>query len=131
MGDQIHGLVDRLFDIGAIQLVVLMCLFDILDDESKGVDGLAPLVGDISDHLPQGRLAGLPYEDLVLFTVFLHLFFDFFLQVGIQIVQGIGVLFDFGYHTGRGVIDDGDFVVSLDLADIGLTASGTVGFQAF
>ncbi len=93
------------------QFAIGCCFSQILNNKGKGRERLLPLVCDVIQHLPQGRLAVLLDEHDVLFTVFLDFFTHPVFQCAVEFFQQL-LLFPqllFGQFEVVYVGDDGMF----------------------
>ncbi len=52
--DEVDAAVDLAVQIALVQLLEIVGILDIGQDQGQGVDGLAPLVGDVAHHLAHG-----------------------------------------------------------------------------
>ncbi len=80
-----------LYQVFPVHLTELVKKWRLLDHEPKGVQRLAPLMGDVADHLPQCRLAALLCQKLLLPAQFLQ-GADLFRGLATQLVHGEGEL---------------------------------------
>ncbi len=83
------GLIHLLCEIRLGEIAEIIGILQVFHDEAQAAEGLAPLMGDVGDHLPHGGQPGLVQQQGALSAVFVHLLAEELLQLDVDALQGL------------------------------------------